>query len=211
MTTMKKAGFDLDDFKWEFNVELIPFMNETLGTSVTYETHHSFDFSEVYGIPNQEALVHVERFCHDWRLHGKIQPTPGALRGMNELKNDYLLPSVTSRCESIRSQTEELAYVHGFHNMIESITFTNATTRRPEYQHQKLKKSEVCLREGIGVFGDDALHNALDIASVGIPVLLLDRPWNQAKLPHNVIRVGNWREGRSGWDEIPGLVRSILG
>jgi uncharacterized HAD superfamily protein len=47
---------------------------------------------------------------------------------------------------------------------------------------------------GIEVFIDDSLHNAEDIASIGIPVYLLDAPWNQGETGQLIKRVYSWKE-----------------
>lgn len=39
---------------------------------------------------------------------------------------------------------------------------------------------------------EDELHVALAAAQVPIPVLLFDRPWNQAELPPGITRVTDW-------------------
>ncbi len=39
---------------------------------------------------------------------------------------------------------------------------------------------------------EDELHVALAAAAVPIPVLLFDRPWNQASLPSGIARVADW-------------------
>ncbi|HYL79708.1 MAG TPA: hypothetical protein VEU07_02790, partial [Candidatus Acidoferrum sp.] len=43
---------------------------------------------------------------------------------------------------------------------------------------------------------EDELHVALAAAEVPVPVLLFDRPWNQADLPSGMRRVSNWDEVR---------------
>ena len=43
---------------------------------------------------------------------------------------------------------------------------------------------------------EDELHVALAAAEVPIPVLLFDRPWNQADLPIGVTRVLTWDQVR---------------
>jgi uncharacterized HAD superfamily protein len=41
---------------------------------------------------------------------------------------------------------------------------------------------------------EDELHVAVAAAAVPIPVLLFDRPWNQADLPRGVTRVTSWEQ-----------------
>lgn len=47
---------------------------------------------------------------------------------------------------------------------------------------------------GINVFVDDFISNSKEIASIGVPVLLLDAPYNQGKLPEGVIRCYSWND-----------------
>lgn len=47
---------------------------------------------------------------------------------------------------------------------------------------------------GIDIFVEDFMTNALEIAVLGVPVLLLDSPYNQGKLPKGVTRCYNWQE-----------------
>lgn len=46
----------------------------------------------------------------------------------------------------------------------------------------------------IDVFVDDFISNALEIAALNIPVLLLDAPYNQGKLPEGVVRCYSWED-----------------
>ncbi|HHV65612.1 MAG TPA: hypothetical protein GXX46_11195 [Peptococcaceae bacterium] len=49
---------------------------------------------------------------------------------------------------------------------------------------------EYCL----DVFVEDFTTNAFEIAAIGVPVLLLDAPYNQGKLPTGVTRCYNWED-----------------
>jgi len=46
----------------------------------------------------------------------------------------------------------------------------------------------------IDIFVEDYMGNALEIAAAGVPVLLLDAPYNQGKTPKGVTRCYNWKE-----------------
>lgn len=46
----------------------------------------------------------------------------------------------------------------------------------------------------IDVFVDDFMSNALEIAALDVPVLLLDAPYNQGKLPGGVVRCYDWED-----------------
>jgi uncharacterized HAD superfamily protein len=47
---------------------------------------------------------------------------------------------------------------------------------------------------GVDVFIEDFMSNALEIASIGVPVLLFDAPYNRGKMPKGVTRCLNWKE-----------------
>ncbi|MGI6450460.1 MAG: 5' nucleotidase, NT5C type [Desulfitobacteriia bacterium] len=46
----------------------------------------------------------------------------------------------------------------------------------------------------LDVFVEDFMSNVLEIAALGVPVLLLDAPYNQGKLPVGVTRCYNWED-----------------
>jgi len=50
------------------------------------------------------------------------------------------------------------------------------------------------MKIGAAVFIEDALHNANKMAEAGIPVLLVDTPWNQVSLEPGIYRVYSWSE-----------------
>ena len=54
-------------------------------------------------------------------------------------------------------------------------------------------KVSVAEKFGISVFIEDAGQIA---KAMKIPVFLFDRPWNQGKLPANVLRVKSWSQIR---------------
>jgi len=57
-----RLAIDFDDVIAGFNQAFIPYMNNILGTSVTYETHRSFYFPDVYGISLEQSLEHLSDF-----------------------------------------------------------------------------------------------------------------------------------------------------
>lgn len=57
-----------------------------------------------------------------------------------------------------------------------------------------LSKTMAVKEHGIDVFVDDFISNSTEIASLGVPVLLMDAPYNQGHLPDGVIRCYNWND-----------------
>lgn len=54
----------------------------------------------------------------------------------------------------------------------------------------------------IDIFVEDYLGNALEIAAAGVPVLLLDAPYNRGKTPRGVTRCYNWKEIKARIDDL---------
>jgi uncharacterized HAD superfamily protein len=56
----------------------------------------------------------------------------------------------------------------------------------------KQSKEDLSIELGLNLFIEDSLSTAKKIAEKGIPVILLDKLWNQGELPENVRRVATW-------------------
>lgn len=189
---MKRVGVDLDDIVANFNQAFIPYMNRILGTNVTYETHRSFFFPDVYGVPMTEMHVYLTDFCHKGG-HNSIRLIPGAFAGLKLLEKRYELHLITSRCESLADITCDWLSAHGV-NVFTDYHFTNsASLLHPE---KRRLKSEVCKQLGVVALFEDALHNANDVASAGIPVIMPSRPWNEGGNVHQLVhRTSGWKAG----------------
>lgn len=61
-------------------------------------------------------------------------------------------------------------------------------------------KGAVCRELGIDVFVEDQVHNARAISSAGVPVIMLEAPYNRTFLAPGVVHAGSWPEivGRIG-------------
>jgi uncharacterized HAD superfamily protein len=53
-------------------------------------------------------------------------------------------------------------------------------------------KPRVVRERGLDVLIEDELPVAVATVRVPVPVLLVDRPWNQGDVPQGVTRVANW-------------------
>ena len=182
-------GFDLDDILLRFQDTMRMYHNETYGTNYTEEHDIIWNLWERWHCSPEESIKRLKDFfVHEY--HYNAPPLPGSIEGIKSLKKNHKLFIVSAKPEELREKTLEWLDKH-FPNMFEELIFT-----KPLYDPQKQNKSEVCKTLGIEIFVEDALHNAYDVAKVGIPVLLLDMPWNrnQKDLPEGVTRVFSWPE-----------------
>ena len=56
-------------------------------------------------------------------------------------------------------------------------------------------KEEICHQKGVAMMVDDNLHYARDLAKAGIPVYLLEKPWNVAydvETDQKIAKVKDW-------------------
>jgi hypothetical protein len=121
---------------------------------------------------------------------------PEAVAAVRKLAADgHRLFVVTGRLTQHREHTRRLLQQAGVVDLFEDLVHRNGETAA-EYKPRIVRE----LR--LNLLIEDELHVALAAAEVPIPVLLFDRPWNQADLPHGMTRV-------SSWDQVRRLVAAL--
>lgn len=161
---------------------MIAHHNRVYGTTHKREHFSSFHLHVTLGCTPEEAGRRVSEFFHSDE-HQEILPIEGAVSALTILSRDYEPIGITAREKSAEHRTIELVRKH-FNNLFSEFRFVG---------HLK-SKGEVCEEIGASFMVDDALHNAISVSAYGIPVFLLDTPWNQGALPRGVVRVKSWEE-----------------
>lgn len=184
-------GLDMDDILAEFVDGFLQFHNDLYGTTVRKKEMFTYHFEDVVGITKDQIEERLLQF-YTTDYFQNIKPVSGAEKGIDELAQSHELAVITARPYIIRLETERWLNQY-FSNCFASIDLTNQFQYRD--QGNKRKKSEVGKERGIQMMVEDNPKHADDCASQGIPVLLLDYPWNQTvELPENIKRVHSWRE-----------------
>lgn len=149
--------------------------------AVRFELKHVYDYDiyNVYGITPEE----VDQFNRD---KGNILiedplPLEGAIYYLNLLSKEHIISLVSARSDRYYKQTEKWLQQY-------SISYDHLLLLG---QHDK---REICTRLAVDLFIEDSLKNALQLSGCGIPVILLDAPYNQGCLPEGVVRRYNWEE-----------------
>lgn len=182
-------GIDLDDCVLDFNNALHAYHNKKYGTSVARKDIISYDIEKLWNCSPEEASKKVFEF-YSTAEHDAALPVPGAYEAMAVLKKANELHLISSRSEKISDLT--LRWVDkNFPGRFKSVTLTNQYFGIKENVRSK---ADVCRELHIDVMVEDSLSQAKEIAMVVSRVFLLDCPWNQGELPHNVIRVNSWKE-----------------
>jgi uncharacterized HAD superfamily protein len=185
----KIIGVDFDDVLFACNEALCEWHNQNYGSSHTIKDVVSYELNYVWGCTETEALDRVRRFLASSN-HTNTLPVEGAVEGLRALgeENCYI---VTARAPLFREQTVEWLEKH-IPKMAHRVHYVG--TEHGFIHHEEIKPA-TCVKLGVDVFIDDSLIHARGVSKAGIPVLLLDNPWNQAdELPLNVKRVYSWGE-----------------
>lgn len=191
--TKRVLAVDLDDIVWGFNAAYVESHNKKFGGTAQYKDIYTFDMSRMYGVSPAVNLSRVEHFVH--HEHDTIQPLPYVSQTLTTLRQTFDIQAVTSRKETIRGITEAALEVH-VPGVFSQRHFTNGFGGVGTIVRSKL---DVCCEIGAVALVEDAPANALSVAEGGIPVLLLNHPWNQLvyhpELNHPLItRFADWRQ-----------------
>lgn len=183
-------GIDIDSVIAEVMPSLLQFFNKIYNTHFTKRDHTTYYFASTFNISLEEVLKELHAF-YDSKYFELVKPVRGAKKGVQFLSKKHRLSAITSRPYYVEEKTIRWLDKY-FPKQFSTVHHTNQVSHANE---PKKKKSEICQELGIELLIDDHLDFATDVASVGIPVLLFNQPWNQTdKLPKGVRRVQSWKE-----------------
>lgn len=187
---LMKIGVDLDEVLTEYVKNFIAFHNQNYGTKLNFKDIKKYLFYELLGISVEEDLKRQYKFF-ETDLFKQIRPVNGAIKGVDKLNNNFEMIIITARPNEIKDKT--VKWIEGyFPDIFSQIIFTNKHSLNNDL---KREKHDICLGIGVNLIIEDSLTTAEKCASMGIRVLLLDRPWNQAEnLPDGIKRVYSWEE-----------------
>ena len=111
---------------------------------------------------------------------------PEAVKAVKSLATDgHRLFVVTGRLAQHRDHTRRLLEQAGLLELFEGVMHRGQEAAA-DYKPRIVREMKLDL------LIEDELHVAQAVAVVPIPVLLFDRPWNQAELPAGITRVKDW-------------------
>ncbi|MDB5254203.1 MAG: uncharacterized protein JWL80_269 [Parcubacteria group bacterium] len=186
---MKTIGVDLDDVLLNFNDAFIEFHNLKYGSSYNRSDLTTFHYMKnQWGIDIQESLKRLDDFYRS-EHHIKSLPVDGSVDAMTELLKNNVIHIVTASPEEFKENILAWLNVH-FGDKFKNIHFIRKTI----FDGKAKNKRDICKELNIEVFIDDAIHNAEDIISGNIPVILLDTPWNQGYEGSLITRAYSWAD-----------------
>lgn len=172
-------GLDIDGVVADSFPVFLEAINEHFGKDIT--KIDNYDMTEVFDVSDKDLDRFFDR--HVEYLYSSPKPMDGAQEAITTwLQAGHEIVFVTARkCGREENVTLKWFEQHGI--PVDKAVFTGG-----------LSKAYAVQDYGINVFVDDFMTNALEIATIGVPVLLMDAPYNQGKLPKGVTRCYNWDE-----------------
>ncbi len=174
-----KIGVDIDGVLANSLPLWVAELNNFFNKSKQLEEIHLFDIRKTYGISQRDLNLFLER--RGRYLMKSPEPMTGAAYNLGRIKQHHEICIITARNKSYREETQGWLKKHGL-----------------PYDELLLlgshDKKESCLTRNLKVLVEDTLEIGVEVSSAGIPVLLLDAPYNQGALPKLVYRKRSWDE-----------------
>jgi 5'(3')-deoxyribonucleotidase len=181
------VGIDLDDTLAASLDSFIEFHNEEYGTKLKFEDFKAYTLNEIIGLPREEEANRLDLFDKS-KFFDKIKPIKGSQKAIRSLIKSNRLVIITARVKSMEKKTRD--WLAKYFPELKEIVFISE-----DYKGYIKTKVEVCKEIGAEVMIDDKASFALECASEGIKVLLLDYPWNtNVKDGPLIVRVDSWEE-----------------
>jgi uncharacterized protein len=172
-----RFGIDIDGTVTD-PATFIPHLNEHFNKNLTLEDIVDYYLTKALEITEKEFWTWMQK--HESMLYRKSIPAENAKKILNKWTNHYELYYISARPDHLFHITQD--WFHKLELPYDHIELLG--------QHNKLKAVK---EHNVDLFFEDKHDNAVNIAETfKIPVILMETPYNQMKVPENVYRAKNW-------------------
>lgn len=190
---MKKIYVDFDDVLCETARTLLRIAEQEFGKTVAYEDVTAFDPAKVLDIEADQVdtlleIAHRPEYLMSFQ---PIQHAPSALSQIN--RSGYEINIVTGRPPQTRKESEK--WLVKFQIPFHEIYFVNKYARDiPDYEDPEVVSLDQVARMNFSFAVEDSAEMATHISDqMGIPVFLMDRPWNRDLVCNgSILRCHGW-------------------
>jgi len=174
-----RIGVDIDGVLADSLPLWVEELNRFFNKGKRLEEIHLFDICQTYEITGEELSKFLDR--RGRYLMTAPPPVAGAPYYLSRIKQYHEIYIITAREEQYGRETQEWLKKH-------------------ELPYDDLlllgnhDKKEACLAKKLHVMVEDTLEIGVDVSAAGVPVLLMDAPYNRGPLPGLVYRKRSWRE-----------------
>lgn len=199
-----RIGIDIDDVIAKTGQVFYQKINDHFGLNIDFTKVPSYDYvdKEVFkkGFTPKEFYDYLTKMQLTSTYHQELDSRRWLKDTLKKLyQRGHLLYLVSNRHVLILPYTTVWLRKIGILPYLSGVIH-NSYTQKP-YASFKTREAK---RLKLDLFLEDALDYAMPVAQSGIPVILFDRPWNQAKnLSKNIYRVDDWK----GADQV---IKNIL-
>lgn len=174
-----RIGVDIDGVLADSLPLWISELNRYFNKNKRVKEIHLYDICQTYEITEQDLGEFLKR--RGRYLMSRPSPVQGASHYLNVIKNSHEIYIVTARSERYRQETREWLKNH-------SLPYDELLLLG---SHDKIRP---CLESNLKLLVEDTLEIGAQVSAAGVPVLLLDAPYNQGALPELVYRKQSWQE-----------------
>jgi hypothetical protein len=192
-----RIGVDIDDVLVETMPAYLRAFEERFGRPVPLAQARWDPFELFPDIPPHERLAFFDalrrsRFMFTRPAHPDAPPAVRALAAAG-----HTLVVLSGRPQPHLGETEEMLKRIGIRDCFAAIVHRDGETIA-EYKRREAG------RLGLDVLVEDEFPAACAVAEAGVPVLLMDRPWNQGPLSPRMVRIVSWAEALARLAAWPG-------
>jgi len=182
-----KIGIDLDDVVFEFTKAFLDFYFKKHGKLIRFEDVNTYYFEDIFDLPLEEVINMIKEMVSEG-INESMLVCDCAKESILNLANEHEIIFLTSRIA--REGTLE-----SLNNLFPNMRFRLIYSSNSYAKINGKTKGDLCGEEGINIMIEDNKDYADEIASQGIKVFLLDKPWNQDYKDHeNISKVYHWNE-----------------
>ena len=174
---------DMDGVLTDTTSEIIPILNKISGKDFGLPNLTEYRFEDVYGIGESEVQASYDLL--DWARLPEVDGAGDSARDLTKQGYDFFI--VTSRPLALAEASQRWLISHGIPH--KGIVFNRNET-----------KGNICRNLECEVAVEDSSDQARLITDAGIPVVLLDYPYN--KNIQDVYRAGNWQVAKEYMEHI---------
>jgi len=174
-----RVGVDIDGVLADSLPLWVAEMNDYFKKNRQLEDIRLFDLCTVYEVTEEEVLRFMQLKGRELMI--KPPPMEGAVFYLQEIKKHHEIYIVTARDPCYEEETRWWLQKYGL--LFDNLLLLGSHA-----------KQGACLECKLNILVEDTLEVSLRVSAAGVPVILLDAPYNRSPLPELIIRKRSWAE-----------------
>ncbi|OPX88080.1 MAG: 5' nucleotidase, deoxy (Pyrimidine), cytosolic type C protein (NT5C) [Pelotomaculum sp. PtaB.Bin104] len=174
-----KVGVDIDGVLADSLPLWVHELNRYFNKNIQFEEVSLLNIIQSYEVTPGELKTFLKQ--RGRYLMSAPSPLKGAAYYLSKLKKYHDIFIITARKKKFEEETRSWLQQNGI--LYDDLILLGS-----------YDKKETCVENGLGVMVEDTLEIGLEVSAAGIPVILMDAPYNQGNLPELIYRRHSWSE-----------------